>query len=811
MARKWLFIAALTMILIASAVPISTPERQYYTDVAENHWSYPFIELMGLFHIIPAKAGGAFIPELNTSVVALTEALDKLPIGDLNGDDLVDFNDLSAAAAVYASQNQAADLNGDGVVDLYDLNIISRQIGYGYTIIRDEFEPRILTPDALIMDFSINSSGEYIIWYYTYDSAGEISTLKSASLEPNCLLENNTVLNTVGHFCDLSWNETQKVDSIVVKDYRMLTSEKLLVADGKVMINDVEYAFAPTNIAVDGFEASPNALLLAPECIQNGTYDTADTYKVVLNKDDEVCAVIARTLPLPGIVQNVEGNVIQYGNTPPVKDLTVKLSHSGEWDGFADQGDFTGCSVLVERDGRLASLNMIQPLDAINVLKNYRGADYYLIVSSKRQRGTFSSFNQSGDNITKLVVFGMDWFPSYISDSDTGFYYSLDGGLIYGNNPNPTILEQYVGNEATLLLGATGKVACIITNTSKTNGVITNISAMQQSYGNPLPVPNGIYYRKAKLIRDDGTTCEFYITDDSFIAKTGPMGPFIKKIKYLSTSDSYTNTSYSLQNIEGLIQVFTSPDELVSGLVRITHNEAGIVNCIYVVPQTEIPLSMDIMDADNDLLKLNGCWYDTADAVVFNLSNGNGGLAGSTGDLINTTVEEWATLENNTGITIRGYQSDAQGISSLIVNGMVKQTPVISHYGIYTQQYSDSEDWIVLEGEEAYKAGSATPPALTKGDVICYTLEGDTINILEVVIPYGSTSDTIVKKIEHWIITLDDQTSYTVDENTRFFDVTNSIDLLSFGNISIGDFVRVIPDETNPGRAAVIAVFERGV
>ncbi|MBP1760608.1 MAG: hypothetical protein H6Q64_150 [Firmicutes bacterium] len=239
------------------------------------------------------------------------------------------------------------------------------------------------------------------------------------------------VLGVIGHFCDPCWNDNQKVVSIQVQDYPVLTSNKLLVANGKVRINDVEYAFAPADIAVEGFEAAPNALLLAPESIPNNTYDAADVYRVVLNKDDEVCAVIAKTLPLPGIVQNVEGNIIQYGSTPPVKDLNSRSSSSGEWGGFSDQGDFTCCSVMVERDGSISSFDKIQPLDAINVLKDYRGVDYYLLVSSGRLTGKFTNFKISGDDITKPTVESITLYPNNKVDTHEGFYYWLDGGYTY--------------------------------------------------------------------------------------------------------------------------------------------------------------------------------------------------------------------------------------------------------------------------------------------------------------------------------------------------------------------------------------------
>jgi len=789
-------------------IPISTPTMQHYTDVTADYWAYSYIELMGRFNIMPATEDGSFLPEQNTSAADLIEVLEKLPVGDLNGDDLVNFNDLSAAAAAYASQNQAADLNGDGVVDLFDLHVISRQISY--TLLKDEFEPGIQNQDVFIMDCSVDSSGGYVIWYYIYDdSTGEISSLKSASLDPNYVFANaQNILGMIGHFCDPSWDDDQKVVSIRVQDYPVLTSNKLLVTNGKVKINDVEYAFAPTDIAVEGFEAAPNALLLAPESIPNNTYDAADIYKVVLNKDNQVSAIIAKTLPLPGIVQNVEGKVIQFGNTPPVKDLTVRLSHLGEWDGFADQGDFTGCSVLVERDGKFSSFDKIQPMDTVNVLKNYRGVNYYLLVSSKKQAGNLLSFSQSGDEITKLEVLGMDWFPSYVSGDSTSFYYSFDNGYAYRSGPDPVTLEKALNKNVTLLLGATGKIAGLITDLSDcVYGIITNISPLLQSNGElGIPVSSGSNYRKVDLLKGDGAISEYYITGKSFIDKTGPNGSFSKKIVDLSNSDSYSDTYYSLQNIEGLIQAFAQPDELVSGLVRVNVNAEGIAIRIGVIGQTKIPLTTYITNADNDWLKLNGEWYSARDAVVFNLINGTGGAATSSMDLVNTTLKDWTALENNTAVTVFGYHLEAPCNVDYIV---VSPSPVIGQYGIFTQQFSDSDgDWIVLKGEEAYKAGSVTPPTLAKGDVICYTTEGNTINILGVAIPYGSTSKSTVDIIERGIIKLNDNTSYMIDEYTRFFDVCDCHYLQILDGLCIGDTVRVIPDEREPGRAAVIAVVE---
>src|SRR5579884_3506584 len=52
--------------------------------------------------------------------------------GDLNGDNVVNVNDLSIILSDYGTTNSAADINGDGTVDVLDMSILLSHYGQTY-------------------------------------------------------------------------------------------------------------------------------------------------------------------------------------------------------------------------------------------------------------------------------------------------------------------------------------------------------------------------------------------------------------------------------------------------------------------------------------------------------------------------------------------------------------------------------------------------------------------------------------------------------------------------------------------------------
>lgn len=846
-----------------------------FNDVATDHWANGWINVAAAQGYVKGDPDGSFRPddeitqsEVITVLLRLLGYNDNLP-GEWPSDyiakaanlgilDDITFSSNAAAArglvAVVTSavldenvvEYKASDNLFEEAEKTYDKNDGNGKMSQSYTLLYDKFNESESTENALIINFTVSDSDEITIDYYTWDDDfTTLSSLKTKKVAEDCTYSGGgNILDVNEHFADFVVNDDNEITSITVKDYTKFgpdlsdgtIMDELEIENGKVVIDGKKYNWVDTKIVVENFEGASGLLTANPSTLSDQIYDDSDCYAVILNEDDDVCAIRAWTYPTAGVVDYVKNDRIFFmDNAAPVKNTVAAgiASNAGTWDGFVNTGNFADEDIFVEKDGEPASLDDLEAMDTVNILKDYRGCDYYIIASSAVVDGTLQTAKyvdidedgsgsiEADEQFVKQIKVDGQWYTLALNDVSgsgvyTGYYSIDDGDTFEGKMTKETLSDEYDmwNEELKVLLTASGRVSSLIfggaSSASKMYGVITEISG-EMSY------KDGTTVRSVKLMQADGSEYTYPISEDTYIKKTGAAGAFNKKIDNLTAADSYQGVKYSLDDVDSMIQAFVDGDtsgdgtvdaadgEKVAGLVAVTLKSSGIVDRIEVFSPVSTVLSSTNLDEDNELLKLGSTWMDAGEVVVFNLNDGASGSADSTGDLEETNVVGWSELEKTMGTVIAYYANSKNECKYVLINSAPMASD--SHYAIYYDEYSDSDDWVEFVGHDAYKIDSIVN-GLTKGDVVKYKFSGNEIIISSIAVYYGDTSSIAVENVSGHVLSLDNGESYKTNDDTQYLDITDDKNLEVLDGVAEGDTVIVIPDDTDSSLAAAVVVVD---
>lgn len=814
-----------------------------FSDVATDHWANGWINVAAAQGFVKGDPAGTFRPgdqitqaEVVTVLLRLLGYNDNLA-GEWPSDYIAKAANLGVLDDVTFMANQAATRGVVAVLTgaTLDENVVeyaasdnlfneAKKAGLSYTLLADKFKDAAKTKDALIMSFTVNSDDELSIVYYTWDK--DFTTLTgplTKKVADNCSFSGGSILDVNESMVDFIVDEDGEVISITTKDYKKfgpktsagLPMNELVIEDGKVKIDGTKYSFVDSaTIPAEAFEGSAGGLVPAGSASgmitttvpADGTYDTSDAYAVFLNDDDKVVGLRAYTFITPGIVESVSGNRITYiENAEPAKHTlpaAVIASNGGNWKGFANVSDFKDKDIYVQRNGKPATLADIQPMDTVSILENYRGCDYYLVVTGLKMSGKLQSAKYktvvATDYVEEVKVMDMWWKLPY-ADLTKATYksvYSIDNGeTIEGDIFKATVDSEYdVWNtDVALLLSATGKPAGLFfgdaASSSKMYGVVTEVTSQ-------MAWTDGTTIKNVKIMKSDEKEYSYPISDDTYV----------KDPVTYKTSTKIKDTGAKLAGIDALLLGSVADPQLVT--VSLKSN--GLVDRIEILNNTDVVVNGTNLDDDNKLVLLGGKWVDATNVVVYNLTNGAGAAATSTATLDETKVVGWTELKKlltpGTDKISAYYINSNNKVEYVVINAAAAMTSG-DKYAIYKEQFSDSDDWVQFIGHDAYLKGTVSV-ALTKGDVVKYSLSGNEVNIPSVGVAYGAPSTTTVKKISGNTIELANGTSYKTDSDTVYLDNADDKDLQVLTGVSVGDAVVVVVDGTDGALAAAVVVVD---
>lgn len=812
-----------------------------FSDVATDHWANGWINVAAAQGFVKGYPDGTYQPEgkitqaeVITVLLRLLGYNDNLP-GNWPSDYIAKAANLGILDDITFLSNQdatrgtvavlaSATLDENVVEYLASDNLFNeakKTIGgvanQTYTLLYDKFKESAKYKDTLAIQFRYNSDGETFLQYFQYnkdqnivlDSTGAAATAAAANLQEKKLADNcvfsggGSILTVIENFVEFDVNEDDEISNIIVKDYgsvgpklsavSLLTEVK--VESGKAKANDKTYSFlAPAQVVKESI--FPTEFIIAAGAFSDGTYNSSDVYRLILNKDGKVAGLKSTTLPTPGIVDKVVGERIYY------MDNATPLPAAGT--PYVSQGNFTDEDIYVQRDGKPATLADIQPLDTINVVQGYRGTDYYVIATSLKIAGKLESAEYSGTEVKNVKVMGMNWKAPYTNLNFLGgaaksytARYSVDNGVeIEGNLVKATLDSEYDlwNTDVKVLTSATGKAAGVVfgeaASASKMYGVITEITSQ-------MAWTDGTTVRNIKLMKNDGEEYNYPISDNTYI-KVGAVSTKIKDLSSLAAIDA------TIQSQGGGGVIGANDEKLVS----VSLKSSGLVDRIEVINQADQAIAAANIDTDNKLVNIAGIWVDATGVVVFNLNNGVA-AATNISTLGDTKVASWNEFKNAAGNYAAWYINSNNKLEYVVINAPALTTG--DKYAIYKEAYSSSDDWVTFVGQDPVQRGNALPVGITKGDVVHYTMSGSEANVDVITVPYGTKSNVSVDKIAGQTILLDKAdsyglTSYKTDSDTVYFDTVKDTALKVLTGVSVGDTVIVIPDATDVSLAAAVVV-----
>lgn len=816
-----------------------------FSDVATDHWANGWINVAAAQGFVKGDPAGTFRPEAQiTQAEAVTVLMRLLGYNDnLAGEwpsdyiakaanlgvlDDVTFVANQAATRGIVSVLASATLD-ENIVDYEASNNLFKAVVPAKTLLADKFKDSAKFKNILAIQFRIDSDSKLYLEYYQYnedqdtvlDATGKAATAVAANLQEKKLADNcvfsggGSILTVIENFVEFDVNDDGNITNIVVKDYGpvgpKLSATSLLtevkVDGGKAKANDKTYSFlAPAQVVKEG--VLPSEFTITGSAFTDGTYNTADVYRLILNKNGKVAGLRSNTVPTPGIVDKVVGDRIYY------KTNATPVPLGGTT--YVSQGNFADEDIFVARDSKPAKLSDIQPLDAVNVLKGYRGTDYYIIASSTKITGKLESaeYTAAGD-VKKVKVMGMKWTVPYgVNFATYTTRYSIDSGdEIEGNLGSATLDSEYDmwNTDVQVLIGASGKVAALIfgeaASSSKMYGVITEMTTQ-------MAWTDGTTVRNIKLMKADGKEYSYPISDDTYIKNGAAASKKIKDLASLNTIDDTIMSKDAGAGGAGLATITVNTE--VEKLVNVSLKSSGLVDRIEVINPADVTITPATdLDTDNYLVKIGTKWVDAKDVVVFNLNHKAtvapapvtpAGPAANISDLDDTKVAGWTEFKKATKYAA-WYIDSNNKLQYVVVNAAALTTG--NKYAIYQESYSSSDNWVTFVGKDPIQNSDSSIAGLSKGDVVRYTMSGSEAEIAAKVVPYGTKSAIAVDKISGQTLLLDNGISYKTDKDTVYLDAQDKDKLKVLDGVSVGDGVIVFADAAGLAEAVVVVKYDK--
>ena len=600
------------------------------------------------------------------------------------------------------------------------------------TILSEAFEGGI-KKKALCYGWEVTSDKTKISLYAGDGNGG----FNPASADSKAWVVNKDVtLNGVTHvsglankIIDFVVNDDNEIIYAEVKAYGLLSDvEAEKVSNTRFKINDKTYnvnagalgklknTVAPVvNKSVNGLN---NAVPAVPDA--NGwdqyndfvaeVWDNADGFDKVyalLNADGEVAFVYGGQDAKPGVVKSVNSTT---------KKITFKTGAAGAQnaDLTAYNADATNKdkSIIVFRDGKVASVTDIQENDLLSVAQNANGYDYKLTARSSSATGTLQEHNAAR---TSFTIGGTSYKTPTAADASL----SDDGGSEYKGAliGAATDFKDYLGKEAKVLLDSNGRIRYMISDEKAVSAAQYGVVA--EVYGSLSGT--GFTTTDIEFFAKDGKLHKYPVNSDSATLAKAKMAPAPGSQIYFDVDGSGTRNAGDVDAVDKRLVKFSLQSNGAIDTFEFVNNADNIAlnarnTDLHTVNLTaggwkgiEGAAVFDVRAASKDDWEVVG-WKDLESAIA------NGAIAPiavvdykeSSGDITYISVIGTAAISATTDYAMfvgKGYDSDGPFIKILDANGAVAKKTCVKNIDTV----------------------SAAGWASVKGDMISYTVSGSKI------------------------------------------------------------------------------------
>lgn len=577
---------------------------------------------------------------------------------------------------------------------------------------------------------------------------------ESLEMAADCVISGAAgVINLPGEFIDYIYNDKDEVIFIDAKNYGFIINDEIEFQDNisRVKAGDQNYPLAEVLECVD----------IDFNSVEDKVYNGTDVYILSLNSNDEVAMIRGITYPTPGIVDyvNTDKKTISFKQAPQYFKNINGLNFLDNAKNLAEK------EYYIEKDSLTAELSDLKSGDAIWILDNYRGLDYYIVASSTRVSGILNYVKYMGDKIEQVNV-------------DGERYNLINKAVIsYDNGDNFEVLQkseqingkhELIDKKIDLIINPGGKVAAIIADTGEEESerifglVIQKLAAASV---------DGEIVDLLKIIDKNGDKKSYAIDDDTTLNK--------KEEK---------NIINNVLLQEGKMISFTLKDDKIIENIKTTD-----------IKEKEFKT----VDSDLDKVKIDGDWYDGTEISIFSYKAGE-----KDADILDwTDIEEH--IDNGNSLLLSYYEKNKK-IQYASMNNVILFKE--KQYAVYVNHAEDSKGHyveILLDNdiEKAYlddDASESRVQTLQKGDLIEFTWQGTEIQLIgeAVLANNGQSQEITAIDINNNIIELGEETCL-MNEDTLIFNCSDTDNLrkLEMSDLTPGDKISYIFTDNNPDKA----------
>ncbi len=657
------------------------------------------------------------------------------------------------------------------------------------SILSEAFEGGV-KEDALCYDWEIaNDKLRVSVW--AKDGNGGFNP--AAADSKTWTVNKDVTLNGAAHvsglankIIDFIVNDDNEIIYAEVKAYGSLSDvEAKKVSNTKLTINDKSYTVNAGAIgkvvgqATTPFSGADWDQYADINATADGVWDGTDRFDKIyalLNSDGEVAFVYSSASDNPGVVKSVNSTTKKITfKTGAVGAQNANLS---SYNTDATNADKT---VIVFRDGKVASVIDIKENDLLWVDKNANGYDYKLTARSTKAEGTLEEHNSA---LTSFTVAG----TSYKTPTGVGAaaFLSTDGGDVYSGFTKAADFNDVLGEKVAVLLDGNGRFRYMISDATSTEG--SQYGVVAEVYGSTSVTTGDWTTTDIEIFTKDGKLHKYAVNADSSTnakvkKETAAPNRFFFDVKGDSWVPAPPPGAWTVQADDILLNA------AATRLVKFTLQSNGAIDTFSFVSQAG---ATGAVDPDLHTVVIGAATLGMEGAVVFDVS---------AADKDDWEVVGWKDLEDAAGagaVTVKDYKDSDGDITYLAAGTAIAAT---TDYAMYTGKgYDANGPYIkILDANGAVVKKTcvsnfdSTDPdwgTVAKGDVITYTVTGGKIATITVkpgnqAPPTGDGLKDVVTsvvrsgvkkiKVKDNAAALDSTAVYKfVDGDTLFFDFTDT-------------------------------------
>ncbi len=456
---------------------------------------------------------------------------------------------------------------------------------------------------------------------------------------------------------------------------------------------------------------------------------TGANVKVVLNDDEDVAAlVVTDYYPTAAAGVIADSNILEA-----VNDETLEYYDDTDLD--LEDTDY-----VIVRDGLPADLDDLEEGDVINVLQDPdKDDEYYVVATSAKVEGEVTDVrytNASDFSGFDIYVDGEKYDVAGKNGVDVVTFSDDENDGIESVNEEDDLLDM-IDDNVTLYIDALGKVRHIVTDDGSSGPkdvAILSESATIGGFGDEV---------RFKVVNTSGTEVTYTVDPDDVDLNGAEetVGTWQDYLDILAVTDNFIvlelelDSDGDLKNVDILRAAYTNP--LMADYDNGDYDYHG---------------SSAVNEDDETVTLGTGDFRVTDSTIIFDMTDD----ASVDGDYADVDVVGWSSIKNKNALDVYASTDDDEIEYLFVLNAGGGNLTSEGEYGIFKQftksggddaiiiiDMNGDEQTIVAESYNIREYIYGDPGSLSKGMFIRYELDGDEMDIVDILGFHDSVIDEV--------------------------------------------------------------------